>query len=62
MTRVGHVPATISKKIVIPSLKLVRASYSIKDFLTRLQAEMVGVVEAETASSCLELFGGKAFE
>lgn len=47
---------------MLPSLELVRASNLVEDFLPGFEAEVVGVVEAETAAGGFELFVGEAFE
>lgn len=58
----GVVPAAICQDVAIPSLQFVGAPDCVEDLLAGLEAEMVGVVEAETASGSLELFGSESLE
>jgi hypothetical protein len=43
-------------------LEFVSAPDCVEDLLAGFEAEMVGVVEAESASRSLELFGSEALE
>lgn len=46
----GNSPSTICQQIMVPSLQLMRATHSSEDFLSGLQAQMIGVVETETTA------------
>lgn len=55
-------PSAVRQDVVPPTLQLVRSADGIEDLLTGLQAEVVRIVEAQTAARLLQLLGGDALE
>lgn len=57
-----HLPSTVCQDVIFPPLQLVRTAYGIEDLLAWLQAQVVCVVQAETAARLLELLGCDALQ
>ena len=58
----GNVPAAVGEEVVAPALQLVGAPHGVEDVLARLEAEVVGVVEAKAAAGALQLLRREALE
>lgn len=56
------VPSAVRQDVVAPALQLVRTADGIEDLLAWLQAEVVGVVEAQAAARLLQLLGRDALK
>lgn len=50
-----NVPAAVSEDIVIPSLEFVSAAYGIEHILTRLQSQVICIVQTQPAARLFKL-------
>lgn len=55
------VPSTVSQQIPVPLLKLMCSSNGIQNLLSRLQTQMVCVIQAQLASCLSKLLGSQPF-
>lgn len=58
----NHPPATVGQNIVIPSLELVGAANGVQHGLSRLQSQMICIVQTQSTAGLLELFGRETLE
>lgn len=58
----SFLPATIGQQIPIPSLQLMSTTNSIQHLLSRFQAKVICIVQAEHTSSFAQLVIRQAFE